>query len=335
MALLAFCADDGHFGPVSTCRAFDFTLRFESGILSLLPNAIFEIGALGLIIFTLISRRRYVQLSTGRTACSQNRDGGSVLLAVLHLALMVTLLALADRMLPGIDTTTGLHTLLVPSLALEMFSALIIVCVLTFHRPAESTPIVTLINTFLLISSLFAAVQLRTFYFIPSARQSAFLPVFAADFGTRWLLFLTSSTKPYDPRRTAEERASFVSRIFFLYLLPSLWQGTKKPVQLEDLEPLATSYRSRGLEAKLYHEWHAAARKGDRLATAADALTTVLPDDNKSAYDVEELPMSDLDSALSAFNNKTNPISYLPKDTEAQPNLVLVSLRALDRKSVV
>ncbi len=131
---------------------------------------------------------------------------------------------------------------------------MIILLALALHRPARSTFIVTLINTFLLFSSIFAVVQLRTFYFVPAARSSAFLPVLAADFGTRWLLFATTSTKPFDPRQTAEQRSSFISRIFFFYLLPSLWQGAKKPIEMDDIEPLATSYGSRILEASLFRK---------------------------------------------------------------------------------
>lgn len=205
MQHLTFCPNDGQFGPVSNCRAFDFTLRFQSSIFQLLPNVIFQDITVGLIVFTLLSRRRAIQIATDRSACVHNRDGGSILLALLHLALMVALLALAPSLLPGVTTSSGFDTLVMPALAFETFSALIISCALTLHRPDRPTPIVTLVNTFLLLSSLFAAVQLRTFYFVPAARASAFLPVLAADFGTRWLLFITTSTKPFDPRQTAEE----------------------------------------------------------------------------------------------------------------------------------
>ena len=333
--MMAFCADDGRFGPVSTCRAFDFTLRFESSILSLLPNAIFQVVALSIITFTLLARRRYIQLATDRPICVQHRDGGAILLASLHLALMVALLALAPRLLPGV-TSNGSGTLVMPALALETFSALVILGVLTLHRPAKSTPVVTLINTFLLFSSLFAAVQLRTFYFVPAARASAFLPVFAADFGTRWLLFATSSTKPFDPRQTAEERASFVSRIFFIYLLPSLWKGTQKPIELNDIEPLAAAYASRTLEAKLYREWHASAHKGARSTTITDAVDdeTAYPADVKSLHDVEDVAMSDFDSIRTAsngndgFGDSPKTLSFLPKNLATKPKLVHASLRA-------
>lgn len=327
MAHPAFCANDGHFGPVSTCRAFDFTIRFESSILSLLPNAIFEFIAIGLVLTTVLSRRRYIQLSTDRPVCIPHRDGGSILLALLHLALLVVLLVLATRSLPGITTSTGLDTLLLPSIALETFSALIIVCVLVFHRPAKATSIVHLISTFLLFSSLFAAVQLRTFFFVPEARRSALLPIFAADFATRWLLFLTTSTKPFDPRQTAEERASFISKIFFLYLLPSLWKGTKKPIELADIEPLGTSYASRTLEAKLYREWHATAQKKTRSTTQAEGEDiAAFSQDIKSRDDLE---MSDSDSIRTYPHlNPAHPMTFLPQDPSMTPSLVKASVRA-------
>ncbi len=118
----ALCADDGYFGPVSTCRAFDLTLRFESSILSLLPNAIFELIALGLIAFTVISRRRYIQLSIDRAACGHQRDDGANLLALLHLALMVALLVLAPRICLA-SRLPRIGTLVVPALVLETSSA--------------------------------------------------------------------------------------------------------------------------------------------------------------------------------------------------------------------
>ncbi|KAJ1028587.1 hypothetical protein NDA16_001753 [Ustilago loliicola] len=300
----------------------------------MLPNAIFELLALGIFVHTLLKRRRYIQLATERPVCVQHRDGGIVLLALFHLVLVLVLLGLAAHRLPGIASSTGLATLVLPSLALEALSALIIVCVVALHRPTVSTPIATLINTFLLFSSLSAAVQLRTFYMIPAARLSAFLPVFAADFGTRWLLFLTTSTKPYEPRSTAEERASFVSKVFFLYLLPFLWKGTKKPIELDDIEPLASSYASRTLEARIYREWHASA--GTRRHSTADAdalqLDLAFPADIKASHDAEALALSDLDSVrtcqANGLGNGPKPLSFLPKDRNAQPKLVHASLRA-------
>ncbi|CBQ71964.1 related to ABC transporter [Sporisorium reilianum SRZ2] len=321
MAHLTFCPNDDLFGPVSSCRAFDFTLRFQSCIFQLLPNAIFQTIAVGLIVFTLLSRRRAIQIATDRSACVQNRDGGSILLALLHLALMVTLLALAPSLLPGV-TSCSFDTLVMPALALETFSALIISCALTFHRPDRPTPIVTLINTFLLFSSLFAAVQLRTFYFVSAARTSAFLPVLAADFGTRWLLFITTSTKPFDPRQTAEQRASFISTIFFFYLLPNLWKGTRQPIELNDIEPLAPSYASRVLEAKLFREWHASA--GGAAESDASDGDSSYPADVKSV-DMENISFSDLASLRTVSASQT---TFLPKDPAAKPRLVHASVRA-------
>lgn len=323
MTYTAFCGDDGRFGPVSTCRAFDFTLRFESSILSLLPNALFASIALGLILYTLLSRRRYVQLSAVRPACVQHRDGGGILLALLHVALVVTLLSLASQ---------NLHeqgTLLVPSLALETLSALIIVCTLAFHRPARATPIVTLLSAFLLFSSLFAAVQLRTFYFVTAARRSAFLPIFAADFGTRWLLFLTLSTKPFDPRKTSEERASFVSKIFFIYLLPSLWQGTRKPIELDNVEPLADSYASRTLEAELYRQWHASVGDPSSLGSSeneAHGDLAYMDAEVKSSHSLSAIELASRSSAGAASGPAR--LSFLPRHPSMQPKLVHASLRA-------
>ncbi len=325
MTNTAFCRDDGRFGPVSTRRAFDFTLRFESSILSLLPNALFASIALGLILYTLLSRRRYVQLSAVRPACVQHRDGGGILLALLHLALVITLLGLASQ---------HLHehgTLLLPSLALETLSALIIACTLAFHRPARATPIDTLLSAFLLFSSLFAAVQLRTFYFVTAARRSAFLPVFAADFGTRWLLFLTLSTKPFDPRKTSEERASFVSKMFFIYLLPSLWRGLKKPIELDNVEPLADSYASRTLEAELYRQWHASAEASSSPGSGssedeAHEELSYLDADAKSHHSLSAIELASRGSA--GATSGPARLSFLPRHPSMQPKLVHASLRA-------
>ncbi|KAJ9478158.1 putative Metal resistance protein YCF1 (putative) [Pseudozyma hubeiensis] len=316
-----FCADDGRFGPVSTCRAFDFTLRFESSILFLLPNAIFELVSLGLIVWTLLSSRRYIQLPVDRgSTCMHRRDGGAILLAVVHLALVVALLAMAPRVLPGVPSSS-LDTLVMPSLVFEAFSALIILCVLTFHRPARSTAIVTLINTFLLFTSLFSAVQLRTFYFVPAARSSAFLPLLAADLGAKSLLFASTSTKPFDPRQTAEERASFVSKIFFLYLLVPLWKGTRKPIELDDIEPLAPSYSSRTLEARLFRYWHASA--GGSAVGDHPSAETGYPDDVKSR-DLEPVFMSDLGFSATSAGRST----FLPKDPSSRPHLIRATIRA-------
>lgn len=329
---MAFCANDGHFGPVSTCRAFDFTLRFENSILSLLPNAVFVLIAFGIVAHTVLKRRRYIQLATDPPVCVQHRDGGIILLALLHLALMVVVLGLAAHQLPGITSSVGIATLLLPSLVLETLSAVIIVSVAALHRPSVSTPIATLINTFLLFSSLFAAVQLRTFCLIPATRLTVFLPVFAADFGTRWLLFITTSTKPYKPQSTAEERASFVSKLFFLYLLPFLWKGAKKPIELDDIEPLASSYASRTLEARLYREWHASAGKGRRSTAETDApeLDLAFPADTKTLHDAEALALSDVDSVRSHLDLRHGgkPLSFLPEHDNVQPKLVHASLRA-------
>ncbi|KAI3478677.1 hypothetical protein L1887_59314 [Cichorium endivia] len=303
------------------------TLRCDSraAFCRCFPTPSSPASLLALILYTLLSRRRYVQLSAVRPACVQHRDGGAILLALLHLALVITLLGLASQ---------NLHehgTLLLPSLALETLSALIIACTLAFHRPARATPIVTLLSAFLLFSSLFAAVQLRTFYFVTAARRSAFLPVFAADFGTRWLLFLTLSTKPFDPRQTSEERASFVSKMFFIYLLPSLWRGLKKPIELDNVEPLADSYASRTLEAELYRQWHASAEASSSPGSGssedeAHEELSYLDADAKSHHSLSAIELASRGSA--GATSGPARLSFLPRHPSMQPKLVHASLRA-------
>lgn len=319
MEHVAFCANDASFGPVSTCRSFDFTLHFESSILSLLPNAIFVLIALGLILWTLLSRKRYIQLSTDcRSTCFQNRDGGAILLALAHMTLMVTLAVLASRLLPGV-ASSSLNTLVLSSFVLETISALVILCVLILHRPVRSTAIITLINTFLLFSSLFSAVKLRTFYFVPAARQTPFLAVLSADLGVMVLLFASTCTKPFDPRQTAEERASFISKIFFLYLLVPLWKGTRKPIELDDIEPLAATYTSHTLEAVLFQHWHASAA---HLSTSDEQVSYGA--DLKSC-DLEQVSMSGLNTVSPS---SARPISFLPRDPTRFPKLYKAAARA-------
>lgn len=106
-------------------------------------------------------------------------------------------------------------------------------------------------------------------------------------------------------------------------MLPTLWKGTRQPIELNDIEPLAPSYASRVLEAKLFRAWHASA--GGVAHHDASEDDSSYPLDAKS-LDMENISFSDLASLRTVSASQT---TFLPKaPTTAKPRLVHASIRA-------
>ena len=119
----------------------------------------------------------------------------------------------------------------------------------------------------LFCSTLFDVARLRTIALSNSiAHKVVFATIpgyealFAARFAIQLALFLavgTSSQAKDDAQQQARRipSASFVSRLLFLYLLPTLWRGRKVPLEVSGMEAMNEQYNARNMSRRLYLAW--------------------------------------------------------------------------------
>ena len=169
------------------------------------------------------------------------------------------------------------------------------------HAPQRSSGDLSL--PFLLITSLIDAVILRTYCFLPPVRASPLFALHIVALATKLgLCSLLNAPAPTTPapltswfsvveNRTAEERASLLSRLLFIWLLPTIWLGFRRPLTLADLEPVPTAFRGEKLGAQLSRYWDNGAIIQERVEdvdedTAMQAWASVTS--------LDKIPMTDL-----------------------------------------
>ncbi|KAJ7079433.1 P-loop containing nucleoside triphosphate hydrolase protein [Mycena belliarum] len=248
------CANDNAFGPVSQCRFFDFTIYFESYILSVILSAVL-IG-LGLL--------RIVHLARLPNAIGTNGKvfyGLKVLLALALVAADATSLAKSPE---SPDTSARVAA------SLGLVSSLFVALLSHFeHWKTRRSSI--LLPLYLLATVLCDIARVRTFALL-STETTPFLATLCASLAVRTCMNVTENIGKawlIDRELSPEETAPFVSRLVFGWMVPLLMRGARSQLTLENLGPISDDFDS-------LRTWAAGSRQWERLRTRKHPLLRTL-----------------------------------------------------------
>lgn len=287
--------DDARLGPVASCRSFDFTIRFESAIFSLLPACIFLAGLAAYHILAWKSvwqERPFLRHSTSTLTQRSLQVALASLLLLLSIAKLSVVTAFTHNHFSLADTIHG--WLLVSSSAVEVVASAAMMAIYIAHARWSVTSLsvpLMLAFAYLFCASLLDVARLRTVALSSSiAHQAVFASMtgyealFATRFAVQLALFLVVGTSSRGDDALKQQRqipsASFVSRLFFLYLLPTLWRGRRTPLEVKDMEAMDEQFDARRMSRRLYLSW-TGTREGGRVnsnitSMEADHTTTKL-----------------------------------------------------------
>ncbi|TKY87161.1 hypothetical protein EX895_003838 [Sporisorium graminicola] len=256
--------NDGVFTPVSNCRFFDFTVTFSNAIFVILPSCI----AILLISARLIHIRNKPDVPTASAqphlsllrSCAPHSDpislfGALVYVsnAVLSLAAVAILASPSSHLLrDAMGDRTG-----IASVVLFFLTSLLAIPLSVAER-RKTRGGNMMLPLWLFSSLLFDACRIRTFNAIPAIRHSSFFYVYVIAFACQAMMLTVENAKgirSIDVNSTHESRASFFSRLFFLWVFPMLWNGYRKPLEMGDLDALKPEFYGRSLAEKFIASW--------------------------------------------------------------------------------
>ncbi|GAQ47010.1 hypothetical protein ASPNIDRAFT_189460 [Aspergillus niger] len=235
-------AADNSFGPVVACpAAFDFTLLFEQSILSIAPSAIFLL---------LVPWRIWSLYPENVKTVANNAHWRKLTVAACLLALQIASVVEWARY--------DLVRTAIPAVAVSLVDALSIAILSTIEHNRSVRPS-SLLGIYLLFSSLFDAVQVRTLFIrhYPSSLGA----LSAATVALKLLLlaleaqnkrsYLKESLLAIPPESTS----GLFARTVFWWLNRLFVIGFRKLLTLEDLFPTDSDLKSEGLRRKIGKAW--------------------------------------------------------------------------------
>ncbi|KAJ7205375.1 P-loop containing nucleoside triphosphate hydrolase protein [Mycena rebaudengoi] len=247
------CGNDNSFGPISDCRFFDFTVLFESYILSVIPSALLVV--LGLLrIFYLVSQPCVLRSNT-RSFYALKVFYGLALIATEAAAL----------------ATSPAHTVRVASSVALVAS--IVVAILSHFEHWNTRRSAILLPIYLLSTVLCDGARVRTFALVGIARTPFFAALCSSlavrccmniteNIGKAWLIKDSDRVAP-------EETASFLSRLVFGWMIPLLVRGARTQLTMDTLGPISQDFDS-------LRTWDRGHREWDRLRTSRHRLLLTL-----------------------------------------------------------
>ncbi|PWN46197.1 P-loop containing nucleoside triphosphate hydrolase protein [Ceraceosorus guamensis] len=246
------CVQDAAFGPVSQCRYFDFTLNFSNIILSLLPSACL-VAACHFRLPALAAKKDLAPGSVDPVGTVR------VAVATLHAVLNAASLALVvahNQLSTALDSRT-----IIPAASLSLVAAIAAIP-LSYLERRKTARGDALLPLYLFGSCLFDACRIRTFAHVDVVHNSAFFALSIATVVVKGFMLIIENTSGIPSHTHPEERASFASRLFFLWLYPTIWKGYKlsktRGLQLTDLDTLAPEYCGNSLRVIMEDAWQPA-----------------------------------------------------------------------------
>ncbi|KAJ7240374.1 P-loop containing nucleoside triphosphate hydrolase protein [Mycena haematopus] len=248
---MAGCSSDATFGPVSDCRVFDFTIQFESYILSVIPSA----------LLIVLGVTRILYLANRPSALTNSKIWFYVLKFLLALGLI------------AVDATalvTSPHSCVRVAAALA-FVASIVAGVLSHFEHWKTRRSAILLPMYLFATVLCDVVRVRTFALSGFLHTTFFAAVCASlavrccmnvteNIGKAWLIKETLSP---------EETAPFVSRLVFGWMTPLLIRGARSQLTLDTLGPISDDFDS-------LRTWEEGSRQWNRVRSRKHPLLLTL-----------------------------------------------------------
>ncbi|KAJ5218037.1 uncharacterized protein N7498_000136 [Penicillium cinerascens] len=240
------CNDD-QFGPIvaaADCRGgFDFTVVFESGILSLVPGACFLLLA-SCHLPHLLRQSRKVLSSIFRVV--------TLSVSVTFAAIQLALLVLVAKQHP-----VGGRTL-IASAVLDLLSALGVILLLDLEHVRSIRPSF-LVSAYLFITLLFDLARVRTAWLLPENQAySAFL---STSFAVKLVLLMLASVEkqkwllPTEKYHSTESVSGPFTRGLFTWLNGLLWRGHLASLAEDDLPAVHEMLLSSRLSVQFTDTW--------------------------------------------------------------------------------
>ncbi|KAH9915163.1 P-loop containing nucleoside triphosphate hydrolase protein [Epithele typhae] len=255
---MSFCDADGSFGPQTQCRGFDFTVVFESSILSLIPSVIFLILCL---VFALKSRP-LLSLSLRH-----------VILIIPFLMLFISsVLSLAAWLSAPVVLPSSARSNVTSALVLSLLSAIAILALSpTFGR---SRYILFVASLYLVVTLILDTARIRTFTIIgTSATSTFFYASFLAQFVCRFIaMVVLAFPSLLSSQEATLEGTGFLSHIFVTWALPLMWRGRHSSLELSQLPKLDPDMDTSILYTQFEAHWNMEKSKHGQDASLARAL---------------------------------------------------------------
>ncbi|KAM7204723.1 canalicular multispecific organic anion transporter 1 [Naviculisporaceae sp. PSN 640] len=270
------CLNDEALGPaVEGCRGdFDFTIKFETIFLSMIPAA----------VFIAVSLPRIVHLKR-----QPNIIGGDVLRwAKLTSISLYAALQLALLILSAVKARK-FEAFLISSTSLNVASA-IFLGILSFLEHGRALRPSILIDSYLFLTILFDVAQTRTLWLASTSQDEVhFARLFTTGVAAKAVLILLESqnktrwVKHWDIKEHSPEETTNIFGLGAFFWLNRLFlTGFNKVLSLDDLYPLDWNMTSRILQGKLADRLDVSSFQGQKLGlvkatTKALAVPLLLP----------------------------------------------------------
>ncbi|KAJ5903786.1 hypothetical protein N7504_006169, partial [Penicillium tannophilum] len=265
------CVDDASFGPiVKGCRGnFDFTLKFEKIVLSILPS----------VIFIVLSVPRAIHLARKRRTV----DGTTFQFVKLVAAGVYTAFQLALLIICSVHPVE--LTKLSTAAGVLSFVAALVIPTLSFLEHSRSPRPSILLSIFLSLTVLCDIVQVRSLWLLVHNTDGLiYVKLFTVAVVWKAVLVCLESVhcqswlgwdwKIHSP----EEVNGLYGLGTFLWLTPLFMSGYKKVLNLSDLFPLDISVSVEALKTSFAHNINHTGFQGDKNGlTKALARTLAVP----------------------------------------------------------
>ncbi|KAJ6480257.1 P-loop containing nucleoside triphosphate hydrolase protein [Mycena sanguinolenta] len=223
---MAVCSSDASFGPVSECRGFDFTIQFESYILSVIPS----------VLLIVLSLARISYLANKPPALTNSKiwfHGLKLLLALALVAIDATALATSPH--------TSVRVATAVALVASIFAG-----VLSHFEHCKTRRSSILLPMYLFATVLCDIVRVRTFA-LSGFLHTSFFAAVCASLAVRCCMNITENVaKAWLIKETLspEETSPFVSRLVFGWMTPLLIRGARTKLTLDTLGPISDDFDS-------------------------------------------------------------------------------------------
>ncbi|KAJ7610244.1 P-loop containing nucleoside triphosphate hydrolase protein [Mycena polygramma] len=237
---MALCVGDKNFGPVSDCRFFDFTIDFESYILSIVPSALLIVLSLGRVIY--LARQPRALGSNGKLFY-----GLKVFYALALIATNAAALATSPHDSVRVAASVGLV-------------ASVVVAVLCHFEHWNTRRSAILLPLYLFATVLCDVVRARTFA-LAGFKHTSFFAALCAGLAVRCLMNVTENISKawlIKDRLAPEETSPFVSRLVFGWMLPLLVRGARTQLAVDTLGPISDDFDS-------LRTWERGSRQWERM----------------------------------------------------------------------
>ncbi|KAM7197149.1 P-loop containing nucleoside triphosphate hydrolase protein [Rhypophila sp. PSN 637] len=265
---MSSCTSDQRFGPaVSTdCRGgFDFTVKFEDTILSLLPSSVFVVLAL--------ARISYLFRAEPVTRYLWYRQLAKVTLATAYTALHLAILVLGIQLGSESQLSTAARSL--------AFVSSVFILPLTILEDGRSKRPSFLLGIYLFFSTLFDVVQTRTRWLVSVdlGNHVILARLYTAAVAVKAVLLLLESQKKTTlTSRSPEETSGPFGLVTYRWLGPLFFRGYRNVLSLKSLEALDQHMATHVLHAKLSAKLPSGGRESKSMPrfTLAKALARTL-----------------------------------------------------------